>query len=123
MNDLENIKSGVCPFTGKPYDCGRCEEYSKLEFHKGPGVLHVGLCFDRYLADGKTGMRHLHNIVGGKDTCTIDECADFFWEMHRRGAEYIPFGECNNFCYRRGCMGHAAKDGSANNKQKKGTDK
>lgn len=115
MNEIERIKTGTCPFTGRPYDCGRCEEYSKLEFHRGPGVLHIGLCFDGPLADGKTGMRYLHKLVGGNKTCTIDECADYFWELYRNGADHVPVGECDRFCYRRGCMGHPAKESEAAN--------
>lgn len=110
MNELERIKTGVCPFTQKPYDCGRCEEYKKLEFMKGPGVLHLALCFEGELSDGRRGMNHLHQLVGGRATCTQDECADYFWNLYRRGADHVPVGDnCGRFCYRRGCMGHREK--------------
>ena len=107
MSEIERIRDGICPFTGKRYDCGRCTDFEKLEHTQGPSTLHIGLVFDGLLADGKTGMRELHRIVGGKAKCTLDECADFFWEMYRMGADHLPVGDnCGRFCYRRGCMGH-----------------
>lgn len=110
MNELERLTTGICPFTNKPYDCGRCEVYKSLDFTIGPGFVHLGLCFEGYLSEGRTGMRHLHQLVGGKAVCTIDECANYFWDLHRRGADRVPVGDnCGRFCYRRGCMGHSEK--------------
>ena len=28
---IDVLKKGKCPFTGKPYDCGRCEAYKTLQ--------------------------------------------------------------------------------------------
>ena len=107
MSELERITTQNCPFTNRPYDCGKCKVHEGLEIAKGvPCGLHFTLCFDGYLADGKRGLRHLHALVGGKRACTLDECADYFWELHRNGATCVPVGECDRFCYRKGCMGH-----------------
>lgn len=106
MNLIEQLKTGTCPFTGKRYDCGRCEKFEKLEFAEPPAGLHISMSFDGYLSDGKRGMKELHKIVGGKKVCTEQECANYYWDLYRLGADTVPVGECDNFCFRRGCMGH-----------------
>ncbi len=108
MSDLERLRDGICPFTGEHYNCGRCEKYKELEHDKRVGTyhIHMGLCFEGMLLDGKRGQRELHRYVGGSKTCTLIQCVDYYTEILKLGATTVPIGMCDNFCYRRGCMGH-----------------
>ena len=110
MSDLERLKNGICPFTGKRYDCGRCEAHETLKHPEGTYGMHIGMNFDGMLLDGKTGQRRLHKYVGGKAACTFDECVDYFADLFQLGATVVPVGVCDRFCYRRGCMGHADEE-------------
>ena len=107
MNLVDQLRNGTCPFTGRRYDCARCEEFRNIDRSgTGPWDMHISMDFDGYLADGKRGIKDLHRMVGGNKTCTQQECADYFWQLYHLGAETVPVGDCDNFCFRRGCMGH-----------------
>lgn len=108
---LETLKNGKCPFTGQPYNCGACEVYKTLEHPKGKGsfVLHMSLYFGEAIRDGKRGLKFLQSAVGNEHP--LAEVEEYFTEGFRRGADHHPIGECDRFCFRRGCMGHPHKKG------------
>lgn len=35
-----------------------------------------------------------------------EEARDFLFDQIKQGREVIPFGDCDNFDYSRGCLGH-----------------
>lgn len=104
------LKNGKCPFTGKPYNCGNCEVYKTIGFPQGNGPygLHMSLSFGAAIKDGKRGLKWLQKMVGKEHT--LDEVEEYFTEGFRRGADHHPIGECDRFCFRRGCMGHPHKE-------------
>lgn len=108
---IKVLKNGVCPFTKKPYDCGKCEAFENLEHPKGACTLHIGLYFGDAIRDGRRGIKWLRKIVGIEHT--EHEVEEYFTELFRMGADHVPVGElCDRFCFRRGCMGHP-KEGVA----------
>lgn len=102
---IKVLKNGVCPFTKKPYDCGKCEAFENLELPNGACTLHICLYFGDAIRDGKRGINWLHKMVGKKDH-TKAEVEEYFTALYRMGADHHPVGECDRFCFRRGCMGH-----------------
>jgi hypothetical protein len=109
---IKVLKDGVCPFTKKPYDCGKCEAFENLELPEGVCSIHICLYFGDAIRDGKRGINWLHKMVGKKDY-TKAEVEEYFTALFRMGADHVPFGEpCDRFCFRRGCMGHP-KEGEA----------
>ena len=105
---IKILKDGVCPFTGEPYDCGKCEKHKTLKHPVGTSTLHMCLYFGDAIRDGKRGIKWLRNMVGSKHT--EREVEEYFTELFRMGADHHPIGEfCDRFCFRRGCMGHPKK--------------
>ena len=103
---LERMKTGKCPFTGKPYDCSRCEVYKDLKNpENAPYNLHMSLYFGEAITDGTKGLRWLKKVVGRQ--YSFDDLREYFGGMYQLGATHHPIGECDNFCFRKGCMGHA----------------
>lgn len=109
---IDTLKNGTCPFTGNPYDCGRCEAYKTLEHPMGTATLHIAFFFGDAIRDGKRGLNYLRKVVG-KDY-TLHEVDEYFYALYRMGADHVPIGElCDRFCFRRGCMGHQTEKGGA----------
>lgn len=122
MNDplIEQLKTGVCPFTGKNYNCERCE--IKPEFNRYPTgeeghtIMRIGisLCITGFVT-GRIGKRELRQTTkmfttnDGKNP-TPEALLEYFKELYRLGANVIPLHECNNFCFRHGCMGEKMKE-------------
>ena len=107
---IDLLKKGKCPFTGKPYDCGRCEAYKTLQHPKGASTLHISFYFGDAIRDGKRGLNYLRKVVG-KD-CTLREVDEYFTALFQMGADHVPIGDlCDRFCFRRGCMGHPMEKG------------
>jgi hypothetical protein len=44
--------------------------------------------------------------VDGKPLKTVQEIRKFFEDQLAEGHEVIPCGDCDNFDYKNGCMGH-----------------
>ena len=101
----EILKHGKCPFTGKPYDCGRCDVHKSFKGLTGPHTIHMNLYFKDAIQDGLRGVRWLKKVVGGK--YTLDEVRAYFTELFMMGATCVPIGDlCDRFCFRAGCQGH-----------------
>lgn len=111
---IELLKNGTCPFTGKRYDCARCEEYTKLKRseHVGGGAVNFNLAlyFADAIRDGKRGIKWLHKY--SSPNCTLAETERLYAGLYQLGATHYPIGNCDRFCFRRGCMGHTAEGGA-----------
>lgn len=101
---IDKIKNGICPFTGRRYDCGRCEVYKGLKQPQGGHTAHICLDFDDAIRDGKRGLKWLQRAVGKQHP--LSEVEEYFSTLYQLGATTHPIGECDRFCFRRGCMGH-----------------
>ena len=107
---IDVLKNGTCPFTGKPYDCGRCETYKTLKIPMGESTIHICLFFGDAIRDGKRGLNYLRKVVGKEHT--LHEVEEYFTALYRMGADHHPIGNlCDRFCFRRGCMGHPTGKG------------
>lgn len=42
----------------------------------------------------------------GKVLQTAHEIREFFFDQLAQGREVLPLGECDNFDYKKGCLGH-----------------
>ncbi len=38
--------------------------------------------------------------------CSVKDCKDFFLKCLKDGKQVIPIGDCDNFSYQDGCLGH-----------------
>lgn len=110
---IDVLKNGTCPFTGKTYDCGRCEAYKTLEHPMGASTLHICFFFGDAILDGRRGLNYLRKVVGKEHI--LHEVGEYFTTLYRMGADHIPIGDkpCDRFCFRRGCMGHPTEKGGA----------
>ena len=48
--------------------------------------------------------------VDGRVLNTVEEVKDFFYEQKRMGREVLPCGDCDNFDYKKGCLGHQEEE-------------
>lgn len=48
--------------------------------------------------------------VNGKTLQTADEVREAFLDELSQGHEVLPCGECDNFDYKKGCLGHEHSD-------------
>lgn len=48
--------------------------------------------------------------VDGKTLNTAEEVRDFLRGQLALGRKYLPMGDCDNFDYQRGCLGHTVPD-------------
>lgn len=44
--------------------------------------------------------------LGKENNLSGDECKKFFENYREKGWKVIPMGDCDNFDYKKGCMGH-----------------
>ena len=103
---IEQVKNGTCPFTGKPYDCARCEIKPKAheEFH-GSRKLHCGLCITHPLSYRMGGWDVPLEYFDPSDR---REAMPQLARLLQFGVEQIPFGDCDfdHYCFKHGCVGH-----------------
>lgn len=105
---IEQLKTGTCSFTGKTYNCERCEVKPKYE--KGPHVLHMSFCITGFV-NGILGKRELKRtakafVKADGTPPTPEELLEYFKELYKLGAKVIPMSDnCKNFCFKYGCMG------------------
>lgn len=53
-------------------------------------------------------------IVDGKKLQTVEEVKQFFKNQLDLGRKVLPIGDCDNFDYQKGCMGHKVEEGEQN---------
>lgn len=71
-------------------------------------ILHLDL-------DIRGAMRRPQNwvdtiTVNGKLLTSPAEVKAFFQQQLDMGRELLPFGDCDNFDYQKGCLGHKKED-------------
>lgn len=110
LHEIENaVKTGVCPFAQKTYDCGKCEHNpSKISPH-GTMSMHFGLCITRPLHYGEKGWRDTLKFFEPRER---DEAQKVLSRLLQMGVELIPVGSCDldHFCFKHGCVGHTIEN-------------
>ena len=101
----------ICPHTKKKYDCGRCKG-AESESRTGKYHVHMSQSISGPIrnwtkSDWKRATKYMTKDDDSK--FTADELKDEFMKMHQQGIEVMPIGNCDNFCYKNGCMKHPAK--------------
>ena len=110
LHEIENaVKTGVCPFTQKAYDCGKCDHNPRNTTPHGPMSLHFGLCITRPLHYGTKGWRDTLKYFERRDR---DEAQKILSRLLQMGVEQIPVGSCDldHFCFKHGCVGHTTEN-------------
>lgn len=101
-NLIEQLKTGKCPFTGKTYNCERCnvepEEHPIPSDTPGMHELHMRFDITRF-AEGQTTKTEMKQIATGftKEDGTHpkpDELLEYFRQLYRLGVEVIPMCNC-----------------------------
>ena len=112
-NIIEQLTTGKCPFTGKTYNCERCnvtpEPHPIPSDTPGFSEIHLQFCITRF-AEGKTTRKEMIQIAKGfiaEDGShpTPEELLTYFQKLYRLGVEVIPMCSCKRFCFKHGCMG------------------
>ena len=49
--------------------------------------------------------------VDGRVLNTVKEIRAFLYEQKAMGRKVLPMGDCDNFDYQTGCLGHQVEDG------------
>jgi len=101
----ETLRTGTCPFTGKPYACARCD-FKRTRLPYGMTIVHTSLCITGPI-DGR-GWRDVLRFFDYRDR---PEAKKLIGQLLQLGAETIPVGACDleHFCFKHGCMGHPEK--------------
>ena len=48
--------------------------------------------------------------VDGRVLNTVEEVRHFLYQQKAMGREVLPIGDCDNFDYKKGCLGHLKED-------------
>ncbi len=74
----------------------------------GRRIIH--LCLD--ISGGIRNAKDLRGCIAvdGKTLETTKEVKDFLQGQLRMGRRVLPCGNCDNFDYQKGCLGHAKED-------------
>lgn len=102
--------SEICKFTGKEMNCGRCDG-AKRGFTQG-FTMHCHMSISGPLQrNHKKEWREMSKYITGEKgkKLTPEEVQKSFMEMYHQGIEALRMGECDNFCNKKGCMGHDNK--------------
>lgn len=71
-------------------------------------IRHV--CID---IDGAIKNAHMWKgciTVDGRVLNTVEEVRHFLYQQKAMGRELLPTGDCDNFDYKKGCLGHPSED-------------
>ena len=71
-------------------------------------IIHC--CLD--ISGGIKNAKQLRGsiTVDGKTLTTTDEVKSFLYSQLDMGRRVLPMGDCDNFDYQRGCMGHDVEE-------------
>ncbi|WP_333676806.1 hypothetical protein [Dyella sp.] len=71
-------------------------------------------CLDVRGAIKRITKRNLARMFKRADGTRLSaaEAKDYLLDQLAQGREFIPFGQCDNFDYKNGCMGHPEKERS-----------
>lgn len=109
---IEILKNGICPHTGKRYNCLRCDGAKPHDLmNQGVHIVHCGFAVENSFAgfnDPLTRWNKLASVFTGVHSGR--ELREYFLKLHLLGVEFIPMSdECDSFCYKTGCRGHLKK--------------
>lgn len=71
-------------------------------------MRHLSLNIDGAIRNAK--MLKGCITVDGRVLNTVGEIRDFLYEQKRMGREFLPYGDCDNFDYKKGCLGHQKEE-------------
>lgn len=76
-------------------------------------TMHICMSVRGALNKTKAQMKQLAPciVVDGVPLKTAEQVRDFFLDQLSMGHEVIPCGECDNFDYKKGCLGHNDRKG------------
>ena len=105
----------ICQFTGKEYDCARCDGYREDWCGKGTHSIHMGHSVSGPIRrntkkDWREMAKYMTRDDGGR--MTGEEVQIEFMKLHAKGIETIPLKNCDRWCYKNGCQGHAEAEKS-----------
>lgn len=71
-------------------------------------TIHLCLSVRGALNQTKAEMKRMAPsiMIDGKPLRTADEVRNFLLDELAQGHEVLPYGECDNFDWKTGCMGH-----------------
>lgn len=104
---VEELKTGICKFTGQKYDCARCEHTPETQ--EPPCNIHLNLHIASYIEDNapmSEYRRMARAFTSTKCSVTGTMLRQYFSQLYALGVRCIPIGECDNFCFRNGCCHH-----------------
>ena len=67
-------------------------------------IRHMALNIDGAIKNAKMWKGCI--TVDGRVLNTVEEVREFFREQKAMGRDVLPIGECDNFDYKKGCLGH-----------------
>lgn len=67
-------------------------------------IRHMALNIDGAIKNAKMWKGCI--TVDGRVLNTVEEVREFFREQKAMGRELLPIGKCDNFDYKKGCLGH-----------------
>lgn len=71
-------------------------------------MRHLSLNIDGAIRNAK--MLKGCITVDGRVLNTVGEIRAFLYEQKRMGREFLPYGDCDNFDYKKGCLGHQKEE-------------
>ena len=71
-------------------------------------IIHLSLDIDGAIKNAK--MLKGCITVDGRVLNTVEEVRHFLYQQKAMGRECLPFGDCDNFDYKKGCLGHPSED-------------
>lgn len=67
-------------------------------------IRHLALDIDGAIKNAK--MLKGCITVDGRVLNTVEEVRHFLYQQKAMGREALPLGDCDNFDYKKGCLGH-----------------
>lgn len=67
-------------------------------------IIHVSLNIDGGIQNARLLKGYI--TVDGRVLNTVKEIRAFLYEQKAMGRKVLPMGDCDNFDYQTGCMGH-----------------
>lgn len=71
-------------------------------------IMHMALNIDGAIKNAQ--MLKGCITVDGRVLNTVEEIRHFLYQQKAMGREVLPIGDCDNFDYKKGCLGHQVED-------------
>ena len=71
-------------------------------------IRHMSLNIDGAIKNAKMWKGCI--TVDGRVLNTVEGVRSFLYEQKAMGREVLPLGDCDNFDYKKGCLGHSEKE-------------